>query len=293
MLLANPPPSTARSTSSPLRRGAGVIEDSFNSHVRRYPGKNVNAYHYPASDFGRGKQLSIPEVIAHRGIRDRYPENSLLAFEAALDAGVDGIELDVHGTADGVVVVHHDPVLSPAADSPIAGRAIVSLSLSELDDFELAPGVVLPTLQEVLQAVGARAALYIEIKARDIEAQVAAAIESVSIAKPRCAVHSFDHRIVEKFAALAPSVPTGILEVGYPVDPASLLAAAHARDLWQACEFTDAALVTSIHRYGGRVVAWTCDDPAQWEQLREIGVDGICTNRSAALSLWRSESSEG
>ena len=235
------------------------------------------------------KPLNIPEVIAHRGIRDRYPENSLLAFEAALDAGADGIELDVHGTADGVVVVHHDPVLSPAADSPIAGRAIVSLSLSELGDFELAPGVALPTLEEVLRAVGARTALYIEIKARDIEAQVAAIIESVPAAKPRCVVHSFDHRIVEKFAALAPALPTGILEVGYPVDPASLLAAAHARDLWQACEFIDAALVTSIHHYGGRVVAWTCDDPAQWEQLREIGVDGICTNRSAAAAIWRSE----
>jgi glycerophosphoryl diester phosphodiesterase len=270
-----------------------VIEDSFNSHVRRYPRKNVNAYHYPASAFGRGKPLSIPEVIAHRGIRDRYPENSLLAFEAALDAGVDGIELDVHGTADGIVVVHHDAALSPAADSPIAGRAILSLSMSELDDFELAPGVALPTLEEVLQAVGARAALYIEIKARDIEAQVAAVIESASAAKPRCAVHSFDHRIVEKFATLAPHVPTGILEVGYPVHPASLLAAAHARDLWQACEFIDVALVTSIHSCGGRVIAWTCDDPAQWEQLREIGVDGICTNRSAALSLWRSESQEG
>lgn len=206
---------------------------------------------------------------------------------------MDAIELDVHATRDGVVVVHHDHVLSPAANSPIAGRAISSLSLSELDDFELAPGVALPTLQEVLQVVGARAVLYIEIKAREIEALVAAVVESVSAAAPRCAVHSFDHRIVEKFASLAPRVPTGILEVGYPVDPASLLVAAHARDLWQACEFIDAALVTSIHRCGGRVVAWTCDDPAQWEQLREIGVDGICTNRSAAAAIWASDSNDG
>lgn len=269
-----------------------MIEDSFNSHVRRYPGRNVNAYHYPASDFARGKQLRIPEVIAHRGIRDRYPENSLLAFEAALDAGVDGIELDVHATRDGVVVVHHDPLLSPAVDSPIAGRAISSLSLSELEDFELAPGVALPTLQEVLQAIGGRAALYIEIKARDIEAQVVDVIQRVPTAT-RCAVHSFDHRIVKRFTSLAPNVPTGILEVGYPVDPPSLLAAAQARDLWQTCEFIDDALVTSIHGCGGRVIAWTCDDPTQWEQLREIGVDGICTNRSAAAATWRSELGDG
>jgi glycerophosphoryl diester phosphodiesterase len=155
--------------------------------------------------------------------------------------------------------------------------------------FELAPGVAVPTLQEVFHAVGARTALYIEIKARNIEAQVAAAIASVPAATPRCAVHSFDHRIVERFAALEAHIPTGILEVAYPVDPPALLAAAHARDLWQQCEFIDQELVTLIHGHGGRVIAWTCDDPVQWEHFREIGVDGICTNRSAAAAAWLSE----
>jgi glycerophosphoryl diester phosphodiesterase len=84
-------------------------------------------------------------------------------------------------------------------------------------------------------------------------------------------------------------VPTGILQVGYPVDSASLLAAAHARDLWQTCEFIDAALVTSIHAAAGRVIAWTCDVPNDWERLRDLGVDGICTDRSAALVEWLGE----
>jgi glycerophosphoryl diester phosphodiesterase len=97
---------------------------------------------------------------------------------------------------------------------------------------------------------------------------------------------------VKRFTSLAPGVPTGILEVGYPVDPPSLVAAARARDLWQACEFIDEALVTSIHGCSGRVIAWTCDDPAQWEQLRELGVDGICTNRSAAAAIWRTDIEE-
>jgi len=164
--------------------------------------------------------------------------------------------------------------------------------LSELENFELAPGVALPTLEEVLQAIGVRAALYIEIKARDIEAQVAAVLARVPAAT-RCAIHSFDHRIVKRFSSLAPDVPTGILEVAYPVDPASLIAAARARDLWQACEFIDEALVTSIHGRGGRVIAWTCDDPAQWEQLLGFGVDGICTNRSAAAAIWRTDVEDG
>jgi glycerophosphoryl diester phosphodiesterase len=233
-----------------------------------------------------GKELRTVEVIAHRGIRDRYPENSLPAFEAALDAGADGIELDVHATRDGVVVVHHDSVLPRAVDSPIAGRPIASLDLSELDTFELAPGVGLPTLEEVIRAIGGRAALYVEIKAPDVEALVARVISSAPTAATRCAVHSFDHRIVLKFGSLAPRVPTGILEVGYPVDASSLLSAAHARDLWQACEFIDDELVTAIHARGGRVIAWTCNDPEQWARFRDIGVDGICTDRSAACASW-------
>jgi glycerophosphoryl diester phosphodiesterase len=232
-----------------------------------------------------GNELNAPEAIAHRGIRDRYPENSLLAFAAALDAGADGIELDVHATRDGVVVVHHDAILPRAVNSPLAGRAIVSTEFSALADFELAPGVGLPTLEDVLQAIGERAAVYIEIKAPNIEALVSRVISSVPTA-PRCAVHSFDHRIALNFASLAPDVPTGILQVGYPVDPSSLLAAAHARDLWQACEFVDEDLVGMIHSRGGRVIAWTCDDPVQWEHFREIGVDGICTDRVAACASW-------
>jgi glycerophosphoryl diester phosphodiesterase len=239
-----------------------------------------------------GENLRSPEVIAHRGIRDRYPENSLPAFEAALDAGADGVELDVHATRDGAVVVHHDPFLPRTVVSPIAGRPIASIMLTELDNLELAPGVGVPTLEDVLHAIGGRATIYIEIKAPDIEAHVARVLSGVPAAATRCAVHSFDHRIVKRFAPLSPQIPTGILEVAYPVDPSSLLSAAHARDLWQACEFIDEPLVTAIHAHGGRVIAWTCDDPAQWAWFRAIGVDGICTDRSAACASWLRELDE-
>jgi glycerophosphoryl diester phosphodiesterase len=182
-------------------------------------------------------------------------------------------------------------MLPRVSDSPLAGRPIVSTAFSELANFELAQGVGLPTLEDVLQAVGARAAVYIEIKAPDIEELVARVISSVPTAS-RCAVHSFDHRIVLRFARLAPGIPSGVLEVGYPVEPSSVLEAAHARDLWQACEFIDSELVSVIHESGGRVIAWTCDDPAQWARFRDIGVDGICTDRTAACASWLRETEE-
>lgn len=226
------------------------------------------------------------EAIAHRGVRDRYPENSLPAFVAALDAGADAIELDVHASRDGVPVVHHDPMLPPSSESPLAGRSIRALDASELATFELTPGVVIPTLEEILTAVTPRARVYIEIKGADIEPAVAGVLARIPSAEATCAVHSFDHRIVQRFRAIAPAIPTGILLVGYPVDAVSLLTSAGSRDLWESQEFIDREMVTSIHGAGGRVIAWTSNDPADWERLVSLGVDGICTDRTAGLVAW-------
>ena len=225
----------------------------------------------------------LPQAIAHRGVRDRYPENSLPAFIAAVDAGADAVELDVHATIDGVVVVHHDAQLSRDSASPLAGRAISALSYDELASFELAPGVSVPTLDDTLHAVSSRAKVYIEIKAAKIESLVANLLAKIPDAASTCAIHSFDHRIVRRFREIAPTIPAGILIVAYPVDAASLLSAANARDLWQSCEFIDRDLVDSIHAADGRVIAWTCNDSAEWRRLRELGVDGICTDRVASL----------
>lgn len=229
---------------------------------------------------------TTPEAIAHRGLRDKYPENSLPAFLASLEAGVGAIELDVHATRDKIVVVHHDAVLPGGSASPLAGRAIDSIDSTDLAAFEISRGIGVPSLEDVLRAVTPGAIVYIEIKARDIEALVAAVLGEVPEAAGRCAVHSFDHRIVRKFGSLTPGVPTGILQVGYPVDSVSLLAAARARDLWQQCEFIDLELVNAVHAFGGRVVAWTCNEAADWERLRDLGVDGICTDRGVALVDW-------
>jgi glycerophosphoryl diester phosphodiesterase len=226
------------------------------------------------------------EAIAHRGVRDRYPENSIPAFVAALDAGADAIELDVLATRDGVVVVHHDANLPASSSALLAGRAIAAVEGAELATFELTPGVGLPTLEETLLALVPRAKVYIEIKVGGIEALVAGVLARIPSAETSCAVHSFDHRIVQRFRLIAPAIPTGILLVGYPVDSASLLTAATARDLWQSCDLIDRDLVASIHRAGGRVIAWTCNDPREWRRLSELGVDGICTDRIAALVEW-------
>ena len=215
-------------------------------------------------------------IIAHRGSSRERPENTLPAFLRALEQGADGIELDVHATRDRAVVVHHDPVPRATAPSPsLSGRPIADLTLSELRDFRLKGDVGIPTLEEVLRGIGDRAEVFIEIKGRHIERLV---VDCVGDHGVRCAIHSFDHRVVKRVRKLAPEMRTGILLASYLIESDAALAAAGALDLWQQWEFVDEQLVTDVHGYGGRVIAWTVNDKLRAAEFAGMKVDGVCTD---------------
>ena len=180
------------------------------------------------------------------------PENTLPGFALALEAGVQAIELDVHATADGIVVVHHDPAVAGRADG--AAR-ISAVPLEELRSLE--GGHSIPTLAEVLSLVDGRARVHVEIKAGRIEAPV---IELVEPRSEWCAVHSFDHRIVAAVRRAAPSVRCGVLMSSYLLHPLGPLEDTGATDLWQHWSMIDEALVSQVHGRDGRVIAWTVND---------------------------------
>ena len=215
-----------------------------------------------------------PEIIAHRGTPRVHPENSLPGFAHALALEVDGIELDVHLTRDGVPVVHHDPELG-VGSARLAGRSIVGLTLDELRSHELAPGVPVPTLAEVLALTAGRTTLYVEVKAREAGQAVA---DLLGPDGRRTPVHSFDHRLARGVRMRAPGIPIGVLSVSYLVDKVGAMRAADARDLWQHWSMIDAPLVDAVHAAGGRVIAWTVNDPARAVALAQLGVDGLCSD---------------
>jgi glycerophosphoryl diester phosphodiesterase len=221
-----------------------------------------------------------PERISHRGAHQTLPENSIPAFLRAIELGADAIELDVHATSDGVVIVHHDPTVTAPG---ITISRLVDLSASGLSRFPLAGGIEIPTLEAVLDAIGDRAKVYVEIKALDIEPLV---VRCIRESPANCAVHAFDHRVVKTVKALFPAVRTGVLEVARPIDPVASLVAAGAQDLWQEASFIDEDLVGRAHAIDARVIAWTSDEADQWDTLSGMGVDGICTNRIAELATW-------
>jgi len=220
-----------------------------------------------------------PEVIGHRGSPRESRENTLSSFARAFAAGAEGVELDVHATADRVVVVHHDPLTNARVGDSGPQISIAENTLESLTA-ALAGGERIPTLADVLDAAPVAATIYVEVKASGIEQEVVAAIRSSG---RRCAVHSFDHRVARRAGELAPDIPTGILQTSYLIDPIRPMRDSGARDLWQHWELLDEALITRVHQSDGRVVAWTVNDPDVATRLIDWRIDGICTDTPAVM----------
>ena len=220
-----------------------------------------------------------PQIIGHRGSPRDHRENTLPSFKRAFQAGAEAVELDVHGTADGVVVIHHDPATNSRPGESGPRVAIRDATLAELREIPISDGPI-PTLAELLAVLPEGCNVYVEVKAQAIEEAVVSVIRS---SEKQCAVHSFDHRIARRVRELAPEIPVGILQTSYPIDPLRPLRDADARDLWQHWELIDLALVERLHADGRRVIAWTVNDPDFARRLVTWGIDGICTDLPAII----------
>jgi len=208
------------------------------------------------------------ELIGHRGAPREFPENSLPAFQRAFERGALGVELDVHVTLDRVVVVRHDPTLPGGRR-----RAISESRWEDVAAVELAPGIGIPRLNDVLAVVPATGTAYVELKGASVERT---ALDVIRASNTRCAVHSFDHDMVARAAELAPEIPRGILMERYPEDVVAAMRRTGARDVWPQWKLIDAALVDAVHAEGGRVIAWTVNSKAAGDALAKLGVDGLC-----------------
>ncbi|HTT69203.1 MAG TPA: glycerophosphodiester phosphodiesterase [Gemmatimonadales bacterium] len=215
--------------------------------------------------------MSRPLIIAHRGASGYQVENSLAAFRAAGELGADAVELDIHSTADGALVVHHAET--------IGDHHIAHLALDDVRAHPLANGEGIPTLREALEVILPRMIAYVEIKyvAKAADERLFDVIEH-SGAPNRIALHSFDHRIIRRMGEKRPFIRRGVLSASYPVYPVRSLEDADASILWQHHQHVDDALVASVHGAGKTVYVWTVNDPAEVRRFLALGVDGICTD---------------
>jgi glycerophosphoryl diester phosphodiesterase len=211
-------------------------------------------------------------VIAHRGASAVEPENSLAAFRRAFALGADGVELDVHTTADGELIVAHDGELD--------GRPIHALDVAHAAQHRLPNGEPVPTLAAALDVITLHGLAFIELKGLppDADERLLALIDGCP-APERCQVHAFDHALIRRLTDRRPALEAGILSESYSVEPASDVSAAGAVALWQRADLVDAPLAALVRQAGFALYAWTVDEPDRMRRLVRDGADGLCTNR--------------
>jgi glycerophosphoryl diester phosphodiesterase len=242
-----------------------------------------------------------PFIVGHRGAMGHAPENTLASFARALELGVDAIELDVHLSQDGEVVVMHDEQLERTTN----GRGLIRdhslASLKTLDaGSSFSPsfqGQTIPTLAEVFELVADRVPLIVEIKNlpmphAGIEARVLE-VAAHADALERIQLISFDHPTVKRVRELNEGVATGLLYVGRLIDPVSAARTAGASALWPHWSSIQAMDVRLAHQAGVSVHPWVTSDAAIIRRLVSLDVDSIATNDPdiACMALGRGSGS--
>jgi glycerophosphoryl diester phosphodiesterase len=219
-----------------------------------------------------------PDVIAHRGASAAAPENTVEAFELAVELGADGIELDVRRTADGFLVVHHDALLAD-------GRAIVTLRRDEL------PGHV-PDLAVALDACRG-AWVNLELKNDpdepdfDPDRRLTGAVLELLATFPdetapddpgRWLISSFDLPTIDAVRAADSPIRSAWLIGRITPDVLGAAVAGGHYALHPKVRSLDADAVLAAHDVGLVVNTWTCNDEDRMRELIGYGVDGVVTD---------------
>lgn len=243
-------------------------------------------------------------VLAHRGFSGRYPENTMLAFEKAAELPIDGLEMDIHATKDGVLVISHDDSVERMTNGEGRIQDYTLAELKELDaGYRFTPdggqthpfrgqGLTIPTMEEVLQRF---TDLWINV---DIKQHDPAAVEKFCAliteyeAHEQLCVGSFSSEAVKLFRQICPQVVTlatmsEILQLfilnkirlerwfegGHPIQVSP-----QDTRLGVTFEVATPRFLEAAHKRGTAVHLWTINKKAEMARFVEMGVDGIITN---------------
>lgn len=228
--------------------------------------------------------------IGHRGAASEAPENTLIAFQKALEQGADGLELDIHLTADGEIVVCHDSTVNRTTDGTGAIRSMTVAELKKLDAGirfdESFRGERIPLLSEVFELVPKHIMINIELKNTydgAVEGKLVDLIRS-SDRLDSVVVSSFRHQCLARLKALEPDLKIGILydelysHRGYAdLSPAPLYSVhPHFR-------YIQAEDIRDLREGGYEVYVYTVNNEDDMRKMIEAGVSGIITDCPAKL----------
>ena len=210
---------------------------------------------------------AMPLRIGHRGAAGHERENTVPSFLRALDIGVDMIETDLRSTADGAIVLSHDPWVD------IAGThyQVSASTLAELQDAELA------TLEDLLEVTKGRCGLMLEIKVTGLAERTIATVAAAGFTDP-VIYASFHHDELLAIRHLQPDAKTLALIHGQPVDKTQFAIDAQATHAGINIEFANAELVSALQSSGHEVFVYTVDEPEDIAAMKALKVDGIISD---------------
>lgn len=232
------------------------------------------------------------KTIAHRGVSNRAPENTMAAFKQALQMGCDYIELDVHMTLEGDLAVIHDTTVDRTTDGTGRVRDLIRNEIKQFDAGSwFGPsfaGEKIPLLEEVLDAFGGKIGLLIELKKPSLYPGLVERV--VDLLKKRhfrftsqshpIMVQSFDIQALRQFYQLMPEVPIGVL-----ISRKGKMKQRMLREFAQFADYVnpkksliDPQSVSLVHSLGMEMMAWTLQKQENLLPLLYAGVDGIITD---------------
>ncbi len=239
-----------------------------------------------------------PYVIAHRGISGRYPENTLLAYEKAIEAKADWIELDVQTSADDVVIVSHDTQAQRCTDGQGYFKFKTLQEIKKLDagswmDPKFA-GLRVPTLEETLDFMGdGRIRICIEIKGDETGEYLRTTYETIKILQKHNALQhvmiaSFNHeclRAVKQWeplicTSLDPQPQDGSLT---PWELCQQVLGYNINAMQHKSDKLTPEIIDECHQHGFSLWAWTVNEPDDMRRIIAMGADGIMTDYADTL----------
>ncbi len=245
-------------------------------------------------------QSPRPLVFAHRGGCALGPENTVAAFDRGMAAGADGLELDVHLSADGVVVVCHDETLDRTSNAtgPVNARSAVELAAVDAGyRYQSTAGVFpfrgrnvgVPTLQEVLQRYrDTRVIIEMKVDSAAMGHAVAEDVRAAGAEERVCAA-GYGRRSLAALRATLPGCATSACHpevrlalyrswIGWPARRVSY-GGYQVPEKAGALRVTSPRFIRHAHRAGLKVQVWTVDEEEEMNRLLRWSVDGLISNR--------------
>jgi glycerophosphoryl diester phosphodiesterase len=218
-------------------------------------------------------------TIAHRGAKAYCPENTLAAFQKAITMNADGIELDVHLSSDGEIMVLHDETI----DRLTGGSGFVKdMTLQQLKNFRISGTEEIPTLSEVLDLVNKKCLVNIELKVEAAFGPVTKLIEKYVGEKgwnyKQFLVSSFNWNALQEIRDQNPKIPLGVLAATDLELALSFSEFIKAETLHPHFHLLTIENVIKIQSKGIQVFSWTINEPEDIQKIKSYNVNGIITD---------------